>query len=131
MTVERTIDLTEIYIDDIYYADYQWVDDPDTLLEEVRNNLFEISGFDFVTISLDLSNTFHVGNDDNYVSNVMYMKGCIYKQNKFIPETEMIELASEMNATLSLIDNFYYKDILFRTERNFIKFVGPYNDLTI
>lgn len=131
MTVERTIDLTEIYIADIYYADYQWVDDPDSLLEDVRNNLFEISGFDFVTISLDLSNTFHTGNDDNFISNTMYMKGCIYNQRKFIPEVEMIELASEIDLKLSSIDNFFYKDIIFRTERNFIKFRGPYNELTV
>jgi len=122
---EKVIDLTEIYIVDVFYADYQWVDDPDTLLSEVRDNLFEISGFDFVTLSLELDNTFNVGTNDNYVSNVIYMKGCIYKTKKFIPETLMIELAQQMDLKLSLIDNFYYKDIRFRTERNYVSFANP------
>jgi hypothetical protein len=112
------MELCEIYLTGILYKGVSWVENPDSLLDQVYNNLNEIKNFDFASISLNMAQVYNVSlKQSNYDSMVMFLKHARYKHNEFLTLSDVQNLVIEIKRQLAYIAEFSYVGIEMRLSK--------------
>ncbi len=106
----------EIYFSGITYKGESWLDNPDSLIQEIYNNLNEIKTFDFSSISLNMAQVFNVSlKTNNYDSMVLFLKNVKYNYKEFLDHNDIKELTQKIKTTLNYINELNFIDIDIRT----------------
>lgn len=112
------MEFCDIYISPLKYENIEWADDPDSLLQLIYDNLSEITGFYFVSISLNMSQVYNVSlKTENYDSMVLYLKGIKYNKKEFLSLDDVQELEQEIRKQLGFIENLEIGDMHFKTSK--------------
>jgi hypothetical protein len=105
----------EIYITGIMFENQSWLDNPDTLLEDMYNNLSDIDSFYFSKLSLDMAEVYNVNlKTANYESMNAIIKGAKYKGQEFLTKENLESLKVEIIKQLQYIDSLKFQGIEFR-----------------
>jgi len=100
------------------YHGSSWVDNSDSLLDQIYNNLNEISQFYFVSLSINMAQVYNVNLKENsYDSMIMYLKGVKYKHNEFINKEDIVELEEQITKYLNYIEGFNFGEIEIRSSK--------------
>jgi len=109
---------SEIYITSIVYKSQTWLDDPDSLLNQVYDNLNEIKNFYFTSISLDMAQVYNVSlKQTNYDAMMIFLKGVRYGQNEFMTFKEVQIVVDEVTKQLEFIDDLSFGNIEVRSSK--------------
>jgi len=108
----------EIYISSIVYKNQTWMDDPDSLLNQVYDNLNEIKNFYFTSVSLDMAQVYNVSlKQTNYDAMMIFLKGVRYGQNEFMTFQEVQKVVDEVSKQLEFIDDLFFGNIEVRSSK--------------
>lgn len=110
------IESSEIYITGVKNEDDYWAYDPDSFLDDIQNSLMEINRFDFISISVNMSEVYNVSlKVKNYTSMVVYLKGVQYKGEMFFNKTLFEELKLKLETRLKCVYGLSFQDIEIRS----------------
>ena len=113
--MSRSFENCELYITSLAYSGQSWLDNPDSLLESIYNNLTEIKDFYFVSLTLNMAQVYNVNLKQTYYdSMILYLKGVKYKHEEFIGLDNIKELESEIKKQLKYIEGLYFGELEFR-----------------
>jgi hypothetical protein len=99
----------------MHYKQQNWLDDPDAVLSEIFDNLSEINGFHFVSISINMSQVYNVSlKQTNYDSMNMFLKGVKFNGIEFFDLTSITKLEKSIRNQLSYIDGLYFQNMEIR-----------------
>ena len=110
------MEFCEIYMTGVVYKNQSWLDNPDDLLDQIYNNLNEISNFDFASLSLNMAQVYNVSlKQTNYDSMSMFLKKVRFKRQEFIALTDVEILTDKIKTQLSYIDEFSFVGLEIRS----------------
>lgn len=108
----------DIYIKSLIFENLAWLDNPDDLLDQIYNNLNEISNFYFVSLSLNMAQVYNVNlKEQNYDSMIIYLKGVKYKHEEFIDKDAIIDLEDKIKEQLYYIEGLDFGEIEIRSSK--------------
>lgn len=106
----------EIYMTGVVYNNLSWLDDPDYLLNQIFDNLNEISNFDFASLSLNMCQVYNVNlKQTNYESMSMYLKKVKFRHQEFLTLPDVEIITEKIKKQLSYIDGFSYTNLEIRS----------------
>jgi hypothetical protein len=110
----------DVYIRSVLYENQGWLDDPDSLLEQINNNLSEISHFYFTRLSINMAQVYNVGlKTSNYDSMMLFIKGIKFKQEQYLSFRTTAELIIKITQQLNYIDHFVFGKIEVRNSKQY------------
>ena len=113
-------DYSEIYITGVSMSDDYWVNNPDSLLDDIKDALSEIKRFNFISISLNMSQVYNVRLKlRSYNSMMMYIKGVRFKGESFFDEDTVKEIKRELRKYLAYIYGFNLQNIEMRCYKKY------------
>ena len=105
----------EIYFTSIQYKQQNWINNVDIFLDQVYNNLNEISGFNFTSISLNMAQVYNVSlKQTNYDSMTMFLKDVKFNGKEFLDLTSLSKLKNSIREQLSYIEGLYFGNMEIR-----------------
>jgi len=111
---------SEIYITGVGMVDDYWVNNPDFLLDDIKDALAEIKRFNFISISLNMSQVYNVRLKlRSYNSMMMYIKGINFKGESYFEEDSVKEIKKELRKYLSYIYGFNLQNIELRCYKKY------------
>lgn len=106
----------EIYMTGVVYNNQSWLDNPDDLLDEIYDNLNEISSFDFASLSLNMAQVYNVSlKQTNYDSMSMFLKKVRFKRQEFLTLTDAKILTEKIKTQLSYVEGFSFVGLEIRS----------------
>ena len=110
------VESTEIYITGVRYKSESWYSNPDELLDTVADYLYEISGFVFISLSLNMSQVHNVSIvSTQYDAMMLYLKGVKYQGTSFLSEDMIRELRDKIIEKLNQLPEFEFVDVQLRS----------------
>jgi hypothetical protein len=112
--------ICDIYFTSMHFNQQNWLDDPDTFLKQVYDNLNEINGFHFVSVSLNMAQVYNVSlRQTNYDSMVMFLKGVKYFGVEFFDLNSVIKLEVAIRKQLGYIEGLYFENMEIRSSSSY------------
>lgn len=110
----------EIYLTGVVYKDQCWYDNPDFLLDQIYNNLNEISGFIFSSISINMSQVYNVSlKQSNYDSMIMFLKNVKYNSTDFLKLIDVQTLIQKITQQMKYIEGLSFVGIEIRCKKSY------------
>jgi hypothetical protein len=110
----------DIYISCMHYKNQNWLDNPDSLLEQVSSNLNEIKQFNFCSISVNMAQVYNVSlKQTNYDSMVMFIKGVRFNGAQNFDVNVLSDLMSKIRKQLNYIEGLYFENIDVRCSSSY------------
>lgn len=94
----------EVYIRGVVLQGLGWTDDPDSLLDEIADNLNDIERLNFISISLNMNKAYNYHlKTSSYHSMLLYIKGIRYMGKAEMTVDELTELESKIKLYLGYV----------------------------
>jgi len=110
----------ELYITGVRHLGLNWVQDPDGLLDEINNVLMEIERFNFIYLTLNMSQIYNYHlRTNNYDSMMIYIKGAKYKGQALLSVDQLMELESHIKYALGYVYGLTFLELELRSARKY------------
>jgi len=114
------VEYCEIYITGVRKLNIGWCASYDAFLDEVADNISDIERFNFISISLNMSQVynFHL-KVSSYDAMLIYIKGVRYFGFSYLNERLTIELEEKLKLYLSYVYGLTFDNIEIRCAKKF------------
>lgn len=115
-----SVEYCDIYLFGVRQEGLGWSQDADALLEDIANNLSDIERFNYVSVSINMSQVYNFYlKTSSYDSMMIYFKGVRYRGSSIFNEIEMLEIEQKIRVYLSYVYGLSFQDIEIRCSQKY------------